>query len=206
MPINSLAIESSTTGVPMGGLAWNRAGYASVTDDHWRATTPRSAARPTAPLAFQGNPGLEAVKPLATEPNWIARLTSNAHRLASLQRGWDGPGSIAISRKLLFLATSHTRFALENLKNVSAPHLVPGGDGSIQIEWHAKHGELEFDIDARGRMSIWIRNHSNGAEFDAENEAALALFYRWAPWIASQQHDGFDAIDQGQVSIFEIAA
>jgi hypothetical protein len=48
------------------------------------------------------------------------------------------------------------------------------------------HGELEFDIGPRDEMTIWIRDRRNGAEFEGENQAALVLFYRWAPWIASR--------------------
>jgi hypothetical protein len=133
-------------------------------------------------------------------------LTSNAHRIAELKAGWDGPGSICLSAKALFLATTYTRNALQGLSDVTSPQLVPGGDGSIQVEWHAKHGELELDIDAHGRPTIWIRDHRNGAEFDAEDDAAIALFYRWAPWVASELRDDLNASVQTQVPTFSIAA
>jgi hypothetical protein len=136
----------------------------------------------------------------------MSKLSSSAKQIEELKAGWDGPGSIPLSAKALFLATYHTRLALEAMQGVTAPQLVPGGDGSIQIEWHAKHGELEFDVDARGRMSIWIRDHRNGAEFDGEDEAALALFYRWAPWVASELRDDRNAAHQVQTPFFAIAA
>jgi hypothetical protein len=136
----------------------------------------------------------------------LSNLTTNARQLSELKAGWDGPGSIPVTQKALHRATLYVRSALENLGDVCAPRLVPGGDGSVQIEWHAKHGELEFDIDSRGDTSIWIRDHRNGAEFDGENEAAVALFYRWAPWVASRQRDGFDAPPQAQMPLLSIAA
>jgi hypothetical protein len=198
MPINPLLAGSLTTVMLVNTV--DPVAAASLTDVQWRTNFPAavSSDAPVRPNKFETS--------VSREPEWIARLTNNARRVAALKAGWDGQGSISVSRKALFLGTSHTRFALENLDDVSAPHLVPGGDGSIQIEWHARHGELELDIDARGGMSIWIRDHRSGAEFDGENEAALALFYRWAPWVASQQHHGPDAVRQAQVPLFSIAA
>jgi hypothetical protein len=79
------------------------------------------------------------------------------------------------------------------LDQAAAPYLVPGGDGSVQVEWHEKHGELELDVDRGGNLSIWGRDHRNGAEFEGEAEMAIDLFYRWAPWVATAVRDGADA-------------
>jgi hypothetical protein len=98
------------------------------------------------------------------------------------------------------------RSALDGIDDVDPPQLVPGGDGSVQIEWHARHAELEFDIDDGGGMSIWVRDHRSGAEFDGENEKALALFYRWAPWVASRLRDVHHVPAQAEVAGFSIAA
>lgn len=32
------------------------------------------------------------------------------------------------------------------VKNLQAPHLVPGADGSLQIEWHINQYDLEIDV------------------------------------------------------------
>jgi hypothetical protein len=139
-------------------------------------------------------------------PDWISQLASNAQGLSKLPAGWDGRGSIPISDKMLYRATTYVRSALEGLSDVTAPRLVPGGDGSVQIEWHAKHGELEFDIGPANEMTIWIRDRRNGAEFEGENQAALTLFYRWAPWIASRLRDDFDARSKAEAPLFSVAA
>jgi hypothetical protein len=140
------------------------------------------------------------------EPAWLSHLTKNAQALSDLRAGWDGSGSIPISRKVLYRATRCVELALKSFSDLTPPRLVPGGDGTVQIEWHAKHGELEFDIGPQEEMTIWIRDRRNGAEFKGENQAALALFYRWAPWIASQQRHVPNDATQAQMPLFSIAA
>jgi len=140
-------------------------------------------------------------------PSWNDQLSANAHSVLSLRPGWDGPGSIAISATLLSRAMFYVESAIKaNATSDAAPRLVPGGDGSIQIEWHTRRGELEFDLDTDGAMSIWIRNHASGAEFDGEGEEALSLFYRWAPWISSRLHDAPHAPTAAQMAFLEVAA
>lgn len=205
MPLNSFMAGSLTSAVLASAIA-PMPTSTSVTTDFFAL----NASLPLATTATAGPPPILTTEMVSSfvggEPSWISHLTGNARRVGSLKAGWDGAGSIAISPKALFLATSNTRFALKDFPDVSAPHLVPGGDGSLQVEWHARHGELELDIGSNGQMSIWIKDHRNGAEFDAQNEAALALFYRWAPWIASARRDDFDAPSSAQMPTIAVAA
>jgi hypothetical protein len=199
MPINPFFVGSLTGAVLVSSL--EPSVIATLTDADWL--------QPIGPLSMVANARAEPTPDRSVskaEPEWISQLSSNAKALSELRCGWDGPGSIPVSQKLLYRASSYVQSALKDLPSVTPPRLVPGGDGSVQIEWHAKHGELEFDIGPQDEMTIWIRDRRNGAEFEGENQAALALFYRWAPWIASRQRDVSDATAQAQVPIFSIAA
>jgi hypothetical protein len=44
------------------------------------------------------------------------------------------------------------------------------------------------------------------AEFDGEDEKALALFYRWAPWVAAQVGHANDVPAAPQMAVFAFAA
>lgn len=92
-------------------------------------------------------------------------------RIAKLKEGWDGPGSVPIPVRLIDLADRIVQAACAPI----APFVVPGGDGSLQIEWHTQAGEIEFDIDPNGRFSIWGQDHSTGTEFEGEDARALGL-------------------------------
>lgn len=157
-----------------------------------------------APTSSEGSFWVDAIG--AVVPDWKLQLCANAQSLAELRAGWDGPGSLPISATTLSRAVFYVESALDSATNMAPPRLVPGGDGSVQIEWHLKRGELEFDIDGQGAMSIWIRDHLSGAEFDGEDENALALFYRWAPWVASRLRDAPHAVAATQMAQFAVAA
>ena len=139
-------------------------------------------------------------------PAWPFLLAANIERLHQLAPGWDGPGSCAISRTALYTARRITRRALAGVNDATAPRLVPGGDGSVQIEWHEKHGELELDIAQDGSLSIWGRDHRNGSEFDGEGSTALALFERWAPRLAANPSYADDVQVTQEYPLFPIAA
>jgi hypothetical protein len=140
-------------------------------------------------------------------PDWKSLLEANARSLSALREGWDGPSSIPVSERLLARAIFYVQSSLEGVpSDAAAPRLVPGGDGSVQVEWHARNGELEFDIDDQGNLSIWGRDHLSGVEFSGENEKALALFYRWAPRVASRLRDVSHVPPETQMVQFAVAA
>lgn len=176
-------------------------------------TVPRTSSAENSCMALGTNTGAATAPDLLAPsaaarpaPAWRSILSKNAQSILELRAGWDGPGSIPVSASTASLAMIHVSNALDRAIDVIAPRLVPGGDGSVQIEWHARHAELEFCIDRVGRMSIWIRDHMRGAEFDGEDEKALALFYRWAPWVASKLRDVPDVPAAPQMASFSIAA
>ena len=129
---------------------------------------------------------------LSDDFQWMAVLRASALRLERLADGWDGVRSISIKKDLAKLAIGIVTKALEGIPRAVSPYLVPGGDGSVQIEWHRKIGELELDLTADGGCSIWIHDRRSGGEFVGENERALALFARWAPRVAALSDNAMD--------------
>jgi hypothetical protein len=144
--------------------------------------------------------------PLTSKAHWATLLSETVQRLAALKAGWDGVGSIPVRRSLLDEATRIVRQALVGLKNAAPPYLVPGGDGSVQIEWHQQNQELELDLAADGSRWIWIRDHLSGQEIEGEDEAALALFSRWAPRVAAIPDDEGNVPATSNTAIFGITA
>ncbi len=140
------------------------------------------------------------------EPQWREVFSARLERLRGLSRGWDGPGSIPVEGRLLRQAVQLVMEALAGSRKASAPSLVPGGDGSIQIEWHTKLGEIEFDLAVNGKRSIWIHDRLTGKEIEGENERALALLFRWAAWYSKIPDNVADAPVSPYTSFFGVTA
>jgi hypothetical protein len=75
---------------------------------------------------------------------WLEKLESRFNELGKLKPGWDGysGGSVPFSI---------ARFSAELLQrifnaNLPPPSLVPGSDGSVQIEWHRNGYDIEIDV------------------------------------------------------------
>jgi len=75
---------------------------------------------------------------------WMRVLQDRFDELSSLPQGWDGYYGSPVS----FTCASFAANMLERLcqENVSAPSLVPGSDGTLQIEWHENQYDIEIDV------------------------------------------------------------
>jgi hypothetical protein len=138
----------------------------------------------------------------AEAATWLHSFVANSKRLAALPKGWDGPGSIPTPEGILYRAERITRDALIGLPDAASPYLVPAGNGGVQIEWHGTAGEIELTIVPGGGLHFWGRDHLTGTEREGQDEEARALFFRWAPWIATARDDGVDdTLSPGEIAV-----
>lgn len=75
---------------------------------------------------------------------WVRELKTRFDELTCLERGWDGYNGVPVS----FTCAEFAAAILERLclPNVPAPSLVPGSDGTIQIEWHRNQYDVEIHV------------------------------------------------------------
>lgn len=78
------------------------------------------------------------------QSDWSLALRDRLDELTSLPVGWDGYNGRPVSCQ-----TAH--FVINMLERlcqdgVPAPHLVPGSDGSLQVEWHRNNYDVELDV------------------------------------------------------------
>ena len=78
--------------------------------------------------------------------SWQQALSPRLEELVRLPNGWDGyrgrPISFACAR---FTAQLLVHLCREDL---APPALIPGSDGSVQIEWHENGYNVELDVRA----------------------------------------------------------
>lgn len=98
--------------------------------------------------------------------DWAVGLQDRLDELTSLPIGWDGYGGRPVSFQCAFFVAN----MLETLCNactgdVPAPSLVPGGDGSVQVEWHRNMFDVELDVlDAQNVVATRVNLRSGGEE------------------------------------------
>lgn len=189
--------------------------HAPGTPTKWNADRQAVDCRPPPPAIITSSITIEVSTDLSArqstinalkDSGWQTGMWNRAQHVAKLRAGWDGPGSLPVSPEALYTATRITRLALDGFEQAAAPYLVPGGDGSIQVEWHEAHAELELDIGANGKLSIWGRDHLSGAEFEGEDAEAVNLFFRWAPRVAAHAGHVADEVSASEGPQFEVAA
>ncbi|ANT51208.1 hypothetical protein GCM10007880_31020 [Mesorhizobium amorphae] len=64
------------------------------------------------------------------------------------------------------------------------PTLVPGSDGSLQIEWHAHEFDIEVDILRVNEVSAWMFDHRTDVETELELTNDFAEVAKWVEDLA----------------------
>ena len=78
------------------------------------------------------------------QSGWTDSLVDRLSKLTSLQFGWDGYDGQPVS-----FGTAHFAYSLLQrlyTDGIEQPQLVPGSDGSLQIEWHENDVDIEIDL------------------------------------------------------------
>lgn len=75
---------------------------------------------------------------------WMKHLKERFDDITSLDTGWDGYEGKSVS-------FGHAIFAANLIErlyspDVPAPQIVPGNDGTLQIEWHRRGLSVELDV------------------------------------------------------------
>ena len=108
---------------------------------------------------------------------WVAELKSRFDELTALPTGWDGYEGRPVS----FNCAYFTANLLERLfvDGVPAPQLVPGGDGTVQFEWHRNQYDVEVDVLAPYDVVAVRRDHRTGQVQEVELQTDFTSLSEW---------------------------
>ena len=109
---------------------------------------------------------------------WVKVLEARLNELTGLPRGWNGYRSLPVS----FSCASFAAHLLERIcvEGLPPPSLVPGTDGTVQIEWHRNGYDLEIDVLGPGNV---IATRVNVATGDCEELDLQSDFTTLAAWV-----------------------
>ena len=108
---------------------------------------------------------------------WAADLKDRFDELTSLARGWDGYAGRPVS----FHCAQFAANLIERLfvGGVPAPQLVPGGDGTLQIEWHRNQYDVEIDVLDTYDVLAVRRNITTGEVEEIELQMDFSPLSEW---------------------------
>lgn len=104
-------------------------------------------------------------------------LESRLGELTGLPAGWDGYQGKPVS-------FGNAEFAANLIKsicfdNIPAPQLVPGSDGTLQLEWHLNGYDIEIDVLAPFEVVATRHDRVTGEEDEIEVQSDFSELAEW---------------------------
>lgn len=117
---------------------------------------------------------------------WARELEERFDELTSLPKGWDGYDGIPVS----FNCAQFAANLIESLfvQGVPAPQLVPGADGSLQLEWHVNQYDLEVDVLAPYEVVATRYNYATEEENEIDIQADFTELASWVQELGETRH------------------
>jgi len=129
------------------------------------------------------------VVPHQWHSDWVNELKDRLDELTALPVGWDG----YVGRPVSFQCAAFVASMLDRLcrDDVPAPYLVPGSDGTLQVEWHRNNFDVELDVLGVQNVEAIRVNHLTGEEefLEVQND-----FSEIVNWVSALADDG-DLVD-----------
>jgi hypothetical protein len=115
----------------------------------------------------------------------MQNLKDRFDALTSLPRGWDGYNGSPVS----FTCASFAANLLERIYNAGAPEpsLVPGGDGTLQIEWHKNQFDIEIDVLGAYNVVASRYDHRSGEEEVVELASDFTILAQWVEELTTER-------------------
>ncbi len=111
--------------------------------------------------------------------DWREAVMKRLEELVRLELGWDGYKGVPVTLE-------NATFALRMLEavcgpNATAPQIVPGSTGDLQIEWHSLIGDIELHV--RGPNSVHAWRQLVGIDGDGDSLDLTNDFASVAEWV-----------------------
>jgi hypothetical protein len=116
---------------------------------------------------------------------WIIDLKDRFDEITSLPRGWDGYDG----RPVTFNTAQFAANLIERLfiAGVPTPNVVPGTDGTVQIEWHRNQYDIELDVLGPYEIVAFRRDQRTGDEQELELQTDFTALVGWIDGLSAEQ-------------------
>lgn len=127
-------------------------------------------------IALQGEP-----------PAWVEPTLLALGRLMMLQPNWDSYGARAVDAGCVWDALQLLTRALSDAS--PTPAVVPTNKGWVQLEWHTGGIDLEIEVLAPGRYSVFAEDAATGETWEG-NTDDVGQLKRWIGRLAPHRGNG----------------
>ena len=109
--------------------------------------------------------------------HWAQKLGGRLGELTGLPVGWDGYQGKPVS----FGNAEFAGNLIESIcfDNIPAPQLVPGSDGTLQLEWHLNGYDIAIDVLAPFDVLATRYDHVTGEEDEIEVQSDFSELAEW---------------------------
>jgi hypothetical protein len=111
------------------------------------------------------------------QTQWSTAVMGRFREMVNLPRGWDGYAGKPVDFEIACFASQLLQALY--LDPVPTPSLVPGSDGSLQIEWHLAGFDIELDVLGVNVVRAWRRDAQTGEEVEVELSNDFAQVAGW---------------------------
>lgn len=109
--------------------------------------------------------------------SWIEELSPKFQELMALPVGWDGYAGLPVSFDCVcFVVQLIDRLSINEIE---APQVVPGSDGSLQLEWHNYGYDVELNILAPSEVLAFRRDVNTGVIEELDLTTDYTVVYSW---------------------------
>jgi len=119
-----------------------------------------------------------SIKTLEIKNNyWVDQSTERLKKLINLDYGWDGYQGEPVTSACAFFAG---RIIAElYMEGVYPPCIIPGNDGTLQLEWHQSNHSIEIDILAPNNIEVSKENHTTGEIIEQQLTTDFTILSKW---------------------------
>ena len=108
---------------------------------------------------------------------WVKQLQGKLDEYTSLPFNWNGCGGLPVSHEVANYSVALLNHLYRD--GIPCPDIVPGEDGSMQIEWHRGSYDIELDVLAANKIDAWRENSETGHEDELEIGDDVTILTGW---------------------------
>ncbi|BAV46422.1 hypothetical protein MesoLj113a_34880 [Mesorhizobium sp. 113-1-2] len=122
---------------------------------------------------------------------WSDAVIGKLEELMRLPKGWDGYSGRSVDFSIAYFAANLLQAIY--VPGAPCPSLVPGSDGTLQIEWHSAGLDIELDILGANKVECVMADINTGDEEEAKLTVDFKIVRVWIDEMAKRAADAVPA-------------